>query len=115
MPELEEEELDSIQRLVISMDEKQTQLFSHAYRAKRKEPETILVASVIGLISVPGLQRFLLGQIGLGFLYLFTGGLLLIGSLVDLVRYKKLTLEYNQKVAEEVAARIINMQSFPES
>ena len=102
----------SIQRLVASMDEKQAQLFSYAYRAKRKEPQTILVASVIGLVSVPGLQRFLLGQIGLGFIYLFTGGLLLIGSIVDLVRYKKLTLEYNQKVAEEVAARIINMESF---
>jgi TM2 domain-containing membrane protein YozV len=90
------------------MNESQARVFSQAYRMKRKEPQTILVASVIGLVSLPGLQRFFLDQIGLGLLYLFTGGLLLIGSIVDLVNYKKLTLEYNRRVAEQIAAKILN-------
>lgn len=47
-------------------------------------------------------QRFWLGQVGVGFLYLLTWGLLLIGSISDLVRYKTLALLYNQRVAQEI-------------
>jgi TM2 domain-containing membrane protein YozV len=50
-----------------------------------------------------GIQRFYLGQIGMGILYLFTGGLCLIGTIMDLVNNKTLTNEFNQKAAQEVA------------
>ncbi|MBK6913032.1 MAG: TM2 domain-containing protein [Ignavibacteriales bacterium] len=56
-----------------------------------------------------GIHRFVLGNIGLGILYVLTGGLCLIGTIVDLVNYKKLTFEYNQKVAQEV---MMMMRSF---
>jgi hypothetical protein len=36
-------------------------------------------------------------------LYLFTGGLCLIGTIVDLVNHKSIAQEYNQKVAMEAA------------
>lgn len=108
MPELDEEELTLVAGLVAPMNENQAQLFSYGYRARRKESQTILVASVVGLFSLPGFQRFFLGHIGLGFLYIFTGGLLLVGSIFDLVNYKRLTFEYNRKVAEQIAARILN-------
>ena len=108
MSYLDEEELALVGSLVAPMNENQAQMFSYGYQARRKDPQTILAVSVVGLVSLPGLQRFVLGQIGLGFLYLFTGGLLLIGSIFDLVNYKRLTLEYNQKVAEQIAARILN-------
>ncbi|MGZ3891144.1 MAG: TM2 domain-containing protein, partial [Mucilaginibacter sp.] len=51
--------------------------------------------------AVAGIQRFVLGQIAMGILYLFTGGFCLIGTIVDLVNNRSLTLEYNQKMVYE--------------
>lgn len=61
----------------------------------------MLIFCLVGTCLVPGLQRFIIGQIGMGILYLFTGGLCLIGSIVDLVNHKTLAFEYNKKVAYE--------------
>ena len=107
MPELQEPERTYLQGLVGRMAHDQIQVFASAYRQRRKDPHTVLLTAIIGLVAIPGLQRFWLGQIGLGFLLLFTWGLLLIGSISDLVRYKTLALMYNQRVAQEIAT---NMQ-----
>lgn len=37
----------------------------------------------------------------MGILYLLTGGLCLIGTIIDAVNHKKLTNEFNQKMAME--------------
>ena len=108
MPELQEPETTYLQSLVGRMTHDQIQVFASAYRQRRKDPHTVLLTAIIGLVAIPGLQRFWLGQIGMGFLLLFTWGLLLIGSISDLVRYKTLALMYNQRVAQEIAT---NMQS----
>ena len=71
------------------------------YSGKRKSPQDMLIFCIVGLCLVPGLQRFVTGQIGMGILYLFTVGLCFIGSIVDLVNYKNLALEYNKKMAFE--------------
>jgi hypothetical protein len=39
----------------------------------------------------------------MGLLYLFTGGLCLIGTIVDLVNYQSLAFDYNRKIADEVS------------
>jgi TM2 domain-containing membrane protein YozV len=107
LPELQEPERTYIQSLIGKMSHEQLQVFASAYRQRRKDPHTVLLTGIIGLVAIPGLQRFWLGQIGVGFLYLLTWGLLLIGSISDLVRYKTLALLYNQRVAREIAT---NMQ-----
>src|SRR5688572_20260994 len=107
MPEIQEPERTYIQSLVGRMSHEQIQVFASAYRQRRKDPHTVLLTATIGLVAIPGLQRFWLGQVGVGFLHLFTWGLLLIGSISDLVRYKTLALLYNQRVAREIAT---NMQ-----
>jgi TM2 domain-containing membrane protein YozV len=107
LPELQEPERTYIQSLIGRMSHEQLQVFASAYRQRRKDPHTVLLTAIIGLVAIPGLQRFWLGQIGVGFLYLFTWGLLLIGSISDLVRYKTLALLYNKSVAREIAT---NMQ-----
>jgi hypothetical protein len=38
-------------------------------------------------------------RIGLGLVYFFTGGFLLIGTIVDLIRHKKIARKYNIKMA----------------
>lgn len=106
LPELEEAERSFIQSLMDSMSHDEAQLFASAYRQRRKDPHTVLLTAIVGLVAIPGLQRFWLGQVGIGFLYLFTWGLLVIGTINDLVRYKELTLSYNQRVSREVAANI---------
>ncbi|HNX42808.1 MAG TPA: hypothetical protein PLJ84_02965 [Bacteroidales bacterium] len=45
----------------------------------------------------------------MGILYLLTGGLCLIGTIVDLVNHRQLALEYNVQVAHEVASMVGQM------
>lgn len=101
MPELEGEELQYIQQIIEPLSDDEAKQFVSIYRIRRKNPQDILIFSIIGLLIVPGLQRFILNQIGMGILYLFTAGLCLVGSILDLVNHKRLTFEYNQRVADE--------------
>jgi TM2 domain-containing membrane protein YozV len=80
--------------------------FANVYRARRRDPQLILLTTLLGFIVVAGVQRFLVGQIGMGILYLFTGGLCLIGTIIDLINYQDLAFEFNQGVAHEVNAMI---------
>jgi len=107
LPELDEPERSFVGQLTASMSAGDVQQFAFAYRRERKDPQTILILSVIGMVSVPGLQRFVLGQIGIGCLYLFTGGLLLIGTIVDIVNHKELAFNYNRQVARRIASKLL--------
>lgn len=109
MPNLEAEELHYVDSLVRDFSDVQVNQFATLYNAKRKEAQTILLLTLIGFLGVNGVQRFVLDQIGMGILYVFTCGLCLIGTIVDLVNYKKLTFEFNQKVARQVAAMVSSM------
>ena len=66
------------------------------------EIQIILLTTLLGFVVIAGVQRFLLNQIGMGLIYLFTGGLCLIGTIVDLVNYRKLSFEYNSQQAREI-------------
>ncbi|SHN26235.1 TM2 domain-containing protein [Cyclobacterium lianum] len=101
LPELEGMELGYIQGILKDMNEEQAELFSQVYRARRKDSQMILILTLIGFFGFAGLHRFILGQIGLGILYLLTVGLCFIGTIVDLVNYKSLAYEFNIKVAHE--------------
>ena len=106
MPMLEGEELVYIQGIIKDMTDNQAQQFANVYNVRRKDPQTVLLVTLIGFLGVAGVQRFLTNQIGLGLLYLFTAGLCFIGTIVDLVNYKKLAFEYNYEVAQQVAIMI---------
>ncbi len=106
MPRLEGEELSFVQNLIKDMNETQAQLFASAYNARRRDPMLILLTALLGFVIIAGVHRFILGQIGMGILYLFTAGLCLIGTIVDLINYKRLAFEYNSRVAQEVATSV---------
>jgi len=95
------EELALLQQATAGLTDEQKKYFFMVYSGKRKAPQDMLIFCIIGLFLVPGLQRFITGQIGMGILYLFTVGLCFIGSIVDLINHKKLAYEYNQKMAFE--------------
>ncbi|HVO75063.1 MAG TPA: NINE protein [Ignavibacteriaceae bacterium] len=106
MPNLEADEMLFVQNLVKDMNENQLQQFATIYSTRRKDPQTILLLTLIGFIGISGVQRFVLDQIGMGLLYLFTGGLCVIGTIVDLVNHKNLAFEYNQKIALQVSGMV---------
>jgi len=88
-------------------DEELTQ-FCMIYRSKRKDPQTILLLCLLGLIFVAGIHRFVMGHIGMGILYFFTAGLCWIGTIVDAVNHKDLALEYNAEMITETLS-MLNM------
>jgi TM2 domain-containing membrane protein YozV len=102
LPEIESGELTIIQELAKNFDDTHAQQFASIYRTKRKDPQTVMLLTLIGFVAVSGIQRFYLDQVGMGLLYLFTAGFCFIGTIVDLVKHKKLALEYNLKAAQQV-------------
>lgn len=106
LPELEINEMNYLDMIFSNLDDDNARIFAQAYRTQRKSKSDVMIFCIIGLVLVPGLQRFLLGQIGMGFLYLFTGGLCFIGSILDIVNHKELTFEFNRKVADKLAGNV---------
>lgn len=106
MPTLEGEEMVYIQGLIKDMSDTTAQQFANIYNSRRKDPQTILLTALIGFIGVAGVHRFILGHVGMGLLFIFTGGLCIIGTIVDLVNHKKLAFEYNMKAAQQIAVMV---------
>ncbi|WP_347157214.1 TM2 domain-containing protein [Pontibacter chitinilyticus] len=104
MPDLEPDEMAYVQSLVQDMPQAEAQQFANIYRARRKEPKLVLITAIIGFFGVAGVHRFLLGQIGMGLLYFFTGGLCLVGTIIDMINHKRLAFEYNVKEAQQALA-----------
>lgn len=100
-PGITPEELHFLQQGTVDLTDNQKKYFYMVYSGKRKSAQDMLVFCLIGLFLVPGLQRFIVGQIGMGILYLLTWGLCFIGSIVDLVNHKTLADDYNRKMAYE--------------
>lgn len=106
MPELTGEEMVYVQNLIKDMNDEKARQFANVYRTRRKDPMMILVTCLLGFVGFAGIHRMILGQIGMGILYFFTAGLCLIGTIIDLVNYQKLSFEANQKTANEVAMQL---------
>lgn len=104
------EELQYLEQLTQDFNDQQAKNFVMLYANKRKDSQDILLFTLLGFVIIAGVQRFVTGQIGMGFLYLFTGGLCLIGTIVDVINHKSITQEYNQRVALDAArmARMVN-------
>lgn len=106
MPEIMGEEQMYISGLLKNLSDEQARQFANIYRTRRRDPQTILLLTLVGFLGINGIQRFITDQIGLGILYLLTGGICLIGTIIDLVNYKKIAFEYNQKQANQIAVMI---------
>ena len=106
MPSLEGDEMLYVQSLIKDMSDNQAMIFANAYGARRRDSQIILLTACIGFLGIAGIHRFLLGHTGMGLLFLFTGGICAIGTIVDLINSKKLAFEYNQRVALEVSIMV---------
>ena len=108
IPDVEADELAFLQAFAKDLPQDKLQLFISLYNGKRKKTDTILICCLLGFVGAAGIQRFVVGQIGMGILYFFTGGLCFIGTIVDIINHKQLTLEYNQKMAMEALRMVKN-------
>ncbi|PEN14484.1 hypothetical protein CRI94_05520 [Longibacter salinarum] len=111
LPELEGDEQVFVAQMIKQMSEDQALQFANLYRARRRDPMTILLMNLLGFVAIAGVHRFYLGQVGMGLLYLFTGGFCLVGTVIDCFRYETLTFDYNANKAQE-CARIV-METMP--
>jgi TM2 domain-containing membrane protein YozV len=100
-PGITPEEMTFLQQGTAELTDNQKKYFYMMYSGKRKSPQDILLLTLLGFVVVAGVQRFVLGQIGMGLLYLFTGGFCLIGTIVDLINHKTMTEDYNHQMAYE--------------
>ena len=103
LPELEGEEAIFVRNLVDPMNDDQAATFAMAYRSQRRDPTNVLLLTLLGFIVIAGVQRFYVGQIGMGLVFLFTAGFCFIGTIIDLINHKSLALKYNQEKATNLA------------
>ena len=111
LPGISPQEYSYLQTATNGLNEQQLRTFLMIYSGKRKNPSDMLLFCIIGLFVLPGLQRFIIGQIGMGILYLFTLGLCFIGSIVDVVNHKELAFEHNQRMVFE-SLQMVRMGNF---
>lgn len=95
------EEIQFIKEITSNLNEDSKKNFMMMYSSKRRDPQHILFMCLLGFVVIAGVQRFATNQIGMGILYLITGGLCLIGTIVDTINYKNIANEYNHQMALE--------------
>lgn len=94
-------EMIHLKNITANLSPEKLKDFTTIYSSKRREAEILLVIACAGFFGVAGIHRFLIGQIGMGLLYFFTGGLCFIGTILDIINHKQLADEYNAQMANE--------------
>lgn len=107
---IQPDELQLIKSVTNDMDDAAQKQFMLFYQSRRKDEQTILLLTLIGFFGIAGLQRFVVGEMGMGILYLFTAGFCGIGTIIDIINHKRITFAHNQKQAYESAA-MVNMMN----
>ena len=103
-------EANNLRPILQGMPEENQTQFMSIYMSKRRDPVLILICTLIGFVGFAGLQRIITDRIGLGLLYFFTGGFLLVGTIIDLTRYKTIASTYNEKIAYQTAEILSNFK-----
>ncbi len=100
---MEYEESMLLEGILKNLSPEQKTKFLLLYQSRRQDKNSMLIFILLGFGLISGVHRFVIGDIALGILYLLTGGLCYIGTIVDLINYKSITLDYNRKKMQEVA------------
>lgn len=106
MPELQGDEQLTIAKIITGMSEQQVEQYARVQGERRKDESVVLLTTLLAFVGLAGMNRFYLGQIGMGIVYFFTAGFCLIGAIIDMFNYKAMTNAFNQDQAIEVAMLI---------
>jgi TM2 domain-containing membrane protein YozV len=104
------EEMSYLQQATANLSEAQHRNFLMIYSGKRKSAQDVLIFTLLGFLGIAGIQRFILGQIGMGIVYFLTGGFCFIGTIVDLINHKSLADDFNRQMIYE-SVNIAKMSS----
>lgn len=113
LPELTGNEQLYVAQLFHGMSDAEVVQFTQAYRVRRRDPQTVLLLALLGFFGVAGIHRLWLGDVGMGIVYLITGGFCGIGTIVDLLNYRGLADRYNLQIAQETAALVHGLPGQP--
>jgi TM2 domain-containing membrane protein YozV len=97
------------QMMMKDLSDQQRMLFSGQYDSVKKDRNTVLILSV--LLGTLGVDRFMIGDVGMGILKLFTFGLCGLLWLYDIFTIRGRADELNRKNANEVYQGIKMMGS----
>ena len=92
------------QIMMKDLTDQQKMLFSSQFDSAKKDRNTILILSVF--LGSWGIDRFMIGDMGMGILKLLTLGLCGILWLIDLFLIRGKVDEFNRKKANEILAGI---------
>ncbi len=101
LPNLSPAEMMFLQDITKEMTEDQKRQFIMIYQGRRRDPQMMLILTLLGFAGIAGVHRMMQGELGLGIVYLLTAGLCFIGTIIDIFNYQKLCNDYNQRVAVE--------------
>jgi len=88
------------QMMMQDLNEQQKMLFMSQYESAKKDRGTVLILSV--LLGTFGVDRFMIGDVGMGMLKLFTVGLCGILWLIDIFTIRGKVDDLNRKNANEI-------------
>ena len=97
------------QKMIEDLTDQQIMLFTSQYESVKKDRGTVLILSV--LLGTLGIDRFMIGDIGMGMLKLFTFGLCGILWLIDIFTIRGKVDDLNRKNANEIYQGIKVMKS----
>lgn len=100
-PKAEAEELYFLEDETDGFNADQMKRFVSIYNNKRQDPQTILLLALLGFVVAAGIHRFVMGQVGMGILYLLTAGFCGVGTIIDLINHKQMTNDYNRQLARK--------------
>lgn len=104
------EEVLALTPSLTTLSDADLERFAQQYGPQRKESGTIALGALAGFLCIGGVHRFMLGQTGMGVAYLLTAGFAWIGTIVDLIRCKTLTRDYNVKRGQQIAAMMASVE-----
>jgi len=106
MPEVEADELLSLNFIVKDMNEEQIKSFAEAFRIKSKTRSNLWIFYALSALGLGGAHRLYLGQVGMGLLYFLTWNFCLVGLVIDIFASRSMVSTYNLSEANKVARLI---------
>lgn len=93
------------------LEEDELLRFELSVRDKLKDSGNLTLIAAIGFVGVAGIHRFILGQAGMGILYLLTFGFCGIGTIIDMVNMKTTVNQLNLQTEYEELQLLVSAKA----